>query len=74
MNLLKKRADEIITLKEVQIVEEDSLVNFDLENSMSFLHFDLFIWNAFDELFDFFWQFFNFDETSLTTSDNLSNS
>ena len=43
MNLLKERADEVITLKKMQIVEEDSLVNFDFENSMSFLHFDLFI-------------------------------
>ena len=43
MNLLKKRADKVITLKETQVAEEDSLMNFDFENSMSFLHFGLFI-------------------------------
>ena len=74
MNLLKKKADEVIILKEAQIVEENPLVNFDLENSMSSLHLDLFIWNALDEFSDFFWQLFNFDEILLTISDNLSNS
>ena len=40
MNLLEKRADEAIALKEAQIVEEDSVMNFDLEDSMSSLHLD----------------------------------
>ena len=43
MNLLEKRIDEVIALKEAQIVEENSLVNFDSENSISFLHFGSFI-------------------------------
>ena len=43
MNLLKKKVDEVIILKEAQIAEEDSFVNFDFENSMSFLHLGLFI-------------------------------
>ena len=38
MNLLEKRADETIALKEAQIAEEDPIMNFDLENSMSSLH------------------------------------
>ena len=43
MNLLKKKADKVIALKKTQIVKENSLVNFDLENPMSFLHFNSFI-------------------------------
>ena len=43
INLLKKRTDEVITLKETQIAEKDSLVNFNFENSISFLYFDSFI-------------------------------
>ena len=54
MNLLKKRIDKIIILKETQIVEENSFMNFDPEDSTPFLHFDLFIWNALDELLNFF--------------------
>ena len=38
MNLLKERIDETIALKEAQIVEENSIMNFDLEDPMSFLH------------------------------------
>ena len=38
MNLLKKKADETIALKEAQIVEENSIMNFDLEDLMPFLH------------------------------------
>ena len=74
MNLLKKRVDEVITLKKTQISEEHPIMNFDSEDSMLFLYLDSFIWSALDELFDFFWQFSDFDKISLTVSDNLSNS
>ena len=74
MNLLKEKVGEVIFLKKTQIVEEESIISFDFEDSVSFLHLSSFIWSALDELSDFFWQFFDFDETSLTTSDSLSNS
>ena len=74
MNLLEKRINKVITLKKAQIAEENLIINFDSENLISFLHLDPFIWSVFDELSDFFWQFFNFDETSLIVSDNLLNS
>ena len=74
MNLLKKRADEIIALKKAQIAEKNSIMNFDLENSMSFLHLNSFIWSALNNLPDFFWQFSHFDETLVTAFDSLSNS
>ena len=38
MNLLKERADEVIALKEAQIAEGESIISFDSENSVSFLH------------------------------------
>ena len=74
MNLLKKRADEIIALKEIQITEKNSFINFDFENSTLFLYLDPLIWSALDEFLDSFWQFFNSDEIFLAASDNLSNS
>ena len=43
MNLLKKRANEAIILKEVQIVKKNPFMNFDFEDSTLFLHFNLFI-------------------------------
>ena len=43
MNLLKERVDKTITLKETQIVEEESTISFDSENSIFFLHLDFFI-------------------------------
>ena len=54
MNLLEKRADEAIVLKEAQIAEENSVMNFDLEDSMSFLHLSPLIWSALDDLSDSF--------------------
>ena len=73
MNLLKKRTDEAIILKEAQIVEGESTIFFDFENSVPFLHLDSLIWSALDKLFDSFWQFSDFGETLLATSDSLSN-
>ena len=73
MNLLKERADEVIALKKAQIVEEESIISFDSENSVFFLHLSSFIWSALDELSDSFWQFSDFGETFLAISDSLSN-
>ena len=38
INLLKKRTDEAIALKEAQIAEENPIMNSDLENPMPSLH------------------------------------
>ena len=38
MNLLKKRTDEVITLKKAQNIEKKSIIVFNSEDSMSFLH------------------------------------
>ena len=43
MNLLEERADETITPKKTQIVEEESIISFDSEDSVSFLHLNSFI-------------------------------
>ena len=72
MNLLKKKVDEVISLKKAQIAEKSSIMNFDFKNSTSSLHLDSLIWNAFDDLFEFFWQFSDFDKILLIASDNLS--
>ena len=74
MNLLEEKADEAITLKKAQIVEEESIISFDSEDSVLFLHLNSLIRSALDELSDSFWQFFDFGETSLTISDSLPNS
>ena len=74
MNLLEKRVDEAIALKEAQIVEENPIMNFDLEDPMPSLHLGPLIWSALDDLSDSFWQLPHFDETFVVVSDNLSGS